>query len=81
MREQIACLPEKLPRDESKIGYTERAKKFPKYAYGANGNSSLVHRVKCVWLRWYELADGAGQCSAGSILASWRRRFADTTSF
>ena len=58
MREQIACLPEKLPRDESKIGYTERAKKFPKYAYGANGNSSLVHKVKAVWLRWYELADG-----------------------
>ena len=55
MRKQIACLPESLPRDESKIGYTEDAKKFPAYAYGKIGSSSLIHKVSRVKLRWYEL--------------------------
>lgn len=35
-----------------------KAKKFPPYVYSTNANGALIHQVRSVDLRWYDVANG-----------------------
>ena len=54
MRKSIATYPEiRAPRWGKEESEYELAKKHPEYVFGVGANNALVHKIRCVRLRWW----------------------------